>query len=145
MRRVLLLEVARASSVWVGQGEYHNWDSLDADCFGNTALIVRGRTAWSVASDIRTFTLAARERVVEYVSSVGNSSVPYGFIRTSRGVYVLESFNCDTGFLPTAAVPPGADMSCVSRNPPKDLVARGERAWPLRPIPGHAILVARRF
>lgn len=24
MRRVLLLEVARASSVWVGQGEYHN-------------------------------------------------------------------------------------------------------------------------
>jgi len=88
-------------TIWLGSGSYENYfDRSEEQYLGNTALLVKGNTCISVARDIEEFTLSDNERVTRYISSVGNSAVPYGWIETNLGYYALESFNCDTGFLP---------------------------------------------
>lgn len=145
-RRVLDVD---ATLVCVGQGTWERPSSTAAWCLGNTVLIVSARRVYSVASSICTFSLQPRERVVKFMSAVGNSDVPYGYLETSRGVYAVSSFNCDNGFLPTSLVHSmgltDLELSCMSRRPPRDLIESGsQRPVPLRAIRDLAVLVPRR-
>jgi len=56
---------------------------------GNTALLVQNELCTSLASDIRQFRLAKNEEVINYVSTVGNSSVPYGWIERQEDIMLL--------------------------------------------------------
>lgn len=89
-----------ADSVWYGCGSYAGPEKNYKEYMGNTMLIVRGRTCVSVASEVRQFTLRKDEEVTRYVSIVKNAGVPYGYIETTHGIYVLDSFNCSNGFIP---------------------------------------------
>lgn len=81
--------------VWFGCGEYGD---VNEKRVGNTVLITKEegtrQVCTSVAGSVIQFTLKDNERVSKYVSTVGNSAVPYGWIETDRGVYALDSFNC---------------------------------------------------
>lgn len=86
--------------VWVGSGSYDDpYDRSHKHYAGNTALLIQGNVATSIAAAIMEFKLAKGEKVTRYYSTVGNSAVPYGWIETNDGYYALGTFNCDTGFI----------------------------------------------
>lgn len=77
--------------VWVGCGEY----GKPGDSFvGNTVLLTQGNKCTSVASAVLTFSIGKTDNIVRYVSTMGNSAVPYGWIETSKGLFATSSFNC---------------------------------------------------
>jgi len=80
--------------------------------------LIKGNACISVASGISSFTLKKNEYVIRYISTVGNSAVPYGYIQTNLGYYALASFNCDTGFISSKYVKSeeGLNLSCWERN-----------------------------
>jgi len=87
-------------TIWLGSGTYNNYFNRSEEHYlGNTALLTKNNTCISVASYITEFNLSNGEYVTRYISSVGNSAVPYGWIETNYGYYAIDSFNCDTGFL----------------------------------------------
>lgn len=92
--------VQNPDEIWIGTGADENvLDKSSKRFLGNTALVIKGNTATSLASSIHTFELSDGEHVTSYTSTVGNSGVPYGWIETNKGYYALKSFNCETGFL----------------------------------------------
>ena len=102
-------------TVWFGASKYGSRGivkatpaRVDADDVGNTVLIVKGRQCTCVSSCVVQFTLQKGESVVKHVSAVGNSASTYGWIETTRGVYVVQGFNCVTEggayFLPWSKV-----------------------------------------
>lgn len=92
--------IENIDQIWVGCGSYDNVNDRSYPHYmGNTALIVKGKVCTSLASSISRFELAQNEHITRYVSTVGNSAVPYGWIETNKGYYALSSFNCDTGYL----------------------------------------------
>jgi hypothetical protein len=86
-------------TIWLGCGEYDDYYNMDSYFMGNTALLINGQTCISVASEIIEFKLSEGEKVTRYISTVGNSGVPYGWIETNLGYYALSSFNCVDGVL----------------------------------------------
>jgi len=88
--------------IWLGCGSYDDvYDKSNKWYIGNTALLVKGQQCISLASTINQFKLSKGEKITNYISTVGNNAVPYGWIETTKGYYALASFNCATGFLPT--------------------------------------------
>ena len=81
--------IENADEIWYVSELYPN-----KNYFGNTVLIVIGKKCISISNRIFTFLLLPEENVIDYVSTVGNSSVPYGFITTDNGIYALPGFNC---------------------------------------------------
>jgi hypothetical protein len=112
--------VCDADAVWVGCGVY---DKKGPQFVGNTVLIVHGKRMTSVSSNVYTFDLLHNDDdVVKYVSRVGNSSVPYGWIETNHGIYATDGFNClDDGdrvvFMQWDAIEPKLDKGCLGATP----------------------------
>ena len=77
--RELIKEYYNVDTIWVGNGEYSNVHK--EDFLGNTILFVKKNECISIASEINSFILRKGEKVINYVSTVGNSGVPYGYIR----------------------------------------------------------------
>lgn len=90
-------------SLWFGSGSYDNVSDRTFTHFvGNTFAFQKKSEVIVVATLVESFNLKSGESIQRYVSTVGNSAVPYGYIQTNRGIYVLESFNCATGFVKNA-------------------------------------------
>jgi hypothetical protein len=90
--------------VWIGCGTYKNvYDMSFKHYIGNTAMVRKGLVCTSLASSVCEFKLDINERITRYVSTVGNSAVPYGWMQTNKGYYALESFTCMSGFIPIGA------------------------------------------
>ena len=87
-----LISAQKADAIWLGGGLYDQ--DTQPTCLGNTVLIVIGRTCISVARSISAFMLSKGDEVEDYVSTICNSGVPYGFIKTKKGIYFLPSMNC---------------------------------------------------
>lgn len=97
--------IENIDQIWIGCGAYDNvYDKSANHYIGNTALIVKDNVCTSIASVIYRFELSLDEHITKYVSTVGNSAVPYGWIQTNKGYYALTSFNCLSGFLPNSEV-----------------------------------------
>ena len=106
------VDIKRASEIWIGTGAGPDVTDLTyPHYFGSSAIIVvpsmfrlskkpRGDLIIVVSSDVSVFSLTPGESVVRFVSTVGNSAVPYGWIETTKGKYFIESFNCASGFVP---------------------------------------------
>jgi hypothetical protein len=117
---------------------------VDAADVGSTVLLVEGRRCTAVGSRVVSFELAAGEAVTDLVSYVGNSAVVYGWVETTRGVYVVRGFNC-VHDAPAYFAPWGSrrrrgegsrrptGLDCV-----EDPVAAG-----MVPAPGASVLVAQ--
>lgn len=105
-----------ADQVWFGDG-YWGAGPPDAYSFGNSVLLVKGRTCTVINEEAVQFKLKAGEQVQEFVSKIGNSVVPYGFIKTNKGFYTGFP-GCDRGFLSSAdaAGTSALDLQCVTRN-----------------------------
>ena len=104
------IDIKRMSDIWIGTGTYDDESDL-THCryFGSSALIVipsrrssKGALVLVISSDVSAFTLDPGESVVNFVSTVGNSAVPYGWIETTKGKYFVQSFNCTSGFIPSS-------------------------------------------
>ena len=89
-----IMVIENADEIWYGSGCYDDELDPNKNYFGNTVLIVIGKKCISISNRIFTFLLLPEENVIDYVSTVGNSSVPYGFITTDNGIYALPGFNC---------------------------------------------------
>jgi hypothetical protein len=98
------IPVENVDEIWLGCGEYDDYYNPSPEFFGNTVLLVVGQRCISVASEIIEFRLSEGEHVTRYISTVGNSAVPYGWIETTLGYYALPSFNCvdNVLFLPNS-------------------------------------------
>jgi hypothetical protein len=115
------IDIKHASEIWIGTGAQDDVTDLTyAHYFGSAALIIipsrlpkknKGDLVLVVSSNVSAFTLDVGERVVRFVSTVGNSAVSYGWIETTKGKYFLKSFNCSSGFL--AADVEVSDPFCV--------------------------------
>ena len=91
-RFVEVMCIEKADAIWYGSGSYNN--EFEEKHIGNTILITKGKTCISISNIICIFELKNDEHVVDYVSTVGNSCVPYGFITTTHGIYCLPGSNC---------------------------------------------------
>lgn len=90
------LIVPKVNEVWYGCGSYDNPRDVSSEHFvGNTVLLVTDSHYYSVAgSTVLQFKRHKGETVKEYVSTLGNSAVPYGHLVTSRGLYMISGFSC---------------------------------------------------
>lgn len=84
------------SEIWLGQGEYENpREERRLKChLGCAVLIVSGQKLVLVSSDVRAFGLEQGERVLDFIATVCNSDVVYGFIITNKRVLYPRSINC---------------------------------------------------
>lgn len=93
----IVFQVAEVDEVWAGCGTYH--DIYDMFQPGHAVLIRKGQTCWLVGVDISRFVLRAGETILYYFSTVCNSGVPYGFVRTSQRYLTVASNNCESACL----------------------------------------------
>ncbi len=87
--------------VAVGFGCGENEDISDK-FVGNAVAIVRSDNHVLVAGGqhlVQYPLVSADEKVYRFVSTLGNNGVPYGWVQTSRGVYVTNNINCAQGYL----------------------------------------------
>lgn len=81
--------------LWLGAGSYDDYYDTSAKHYtGNTVLLVIGNKCISVSSSIIEFYLHDGEYITKYISTVGNSAVPYGWIETNLAYIAIGSFNC---------------------------------------------------
>ena len=137
--------VLKTSALWRPKEVYVDLSPghVDASEVGSAVLLVEGRKCTAVSSMVVSFELAKGEAVTNLVSYVGNSGVVYGWVETTRGVYIVRGFNCDGGDAPVHFAPWGARRpSSGSRRPRgldcvEDPVAAGMVA-----VPGARVLIA---
>lgn len=89
--------------VFVGYGEIGAVDYRPRT-IGNAFLLVQEQnqiqTCTYVGISVEQFTLKQGERVLNYVSLVGNNDVPCGYTVTTKGIYTLFANNCSNSFIP---------------------------------------------
>lgn len=122
-----VVRIDAPDAIWYGSGSYNkkqNVDDMDGPrqhYTGNTVLIVKGRTLTLAARHVSRFQLRGGERVTRYVSTVGNSAVPYGYIETTLGIHAVDDNNCQQGFLPWSEVPATLVRDCWDEVAPQPL------------------------
>jgi len=127
------LSLVDVDQVWLGSGyDGRVLDDPEAT-IGNTALIVKGNEVMWVGSSVSVFQLQKGERIVNFVSTVGNSAVPYGYIETNLNYYGFYHFTCADGMIAKADLP----------DAPEDLDCWNESAKKAKPIPSLRIIIPR--
>lgn len=96
------------NQVFVGYGVLNYDLQYTPRTIGNAFLLVqeknRIQTCTYVGISVEQITLEKGEQVLRYVSKVGNSDVPYGYIVTTKGIYTLASNNCRNSFIPNSVL-----------------------------------------
>lgn len=109
-------KVAGVQQAWFGSGNDGDTEDFDEETFGNVVLLVTSSGLCTVVSThLEVFQLDRNERVKRFVSTVGSGGVPYGFIQTTKGTYMLGSFNCTTAFVPKNVPLDDEDAQCLPR------------------------------
>lgn len=86
-----------AKEIWLGSGADEDTQDLSMDHFKcNTVLFVQDRICIWLGRDCQQFQLDPNEQIVRFVSWVGNSCVPYGWIETSTSYIGLDGLSCDS-------------------------------------------------
>ena len=98
-----VIHISKFTDLYLGSGTYDDfYDKSYSHFAGNTCLFVkradRDETGpdicVSVASHVYMFSLQPDDSIFNLYSTVGNSAVPYGFIESKEGYYLVGSFNC---------------------------------------------------
>ena len=90
-----IFAVNHVDEIWLGCGSVDNVLDMDPNFFGNAVLIRKGNFCWLIGTEIHVFTLKRNERIVKYVSTVGNSGVPAGYLETNLRYIGIKGNNCN--------------------------------------------------
>lgn len=123
-----LFRLGEVDSIWLGCGHYGKPGPEDV---GNSILVVKGDVCTHIGPTISEFKLRKGEYITNFISTLGNSAVVYGYIQSNLGFYGLHSFTCETGYIPLKEMPKDADLICWDDD------------YPFVPIPSYKVLVKR--
>lgn len=127
-----------ATEIWLGQGEYDDHD-VDSEIGCAVLTISVDGLLTLVARDVRELgSIRSDERVEEFVASVGNSRVVYGYIRTNLRIVFPASMNCTT-----VTKELRLDMSRMEWKLSLDCIGRDEHQAKLLALKGERVLRRR--
>ena len=90
------IHLSNVREVWLGCGSYDNPKDYKDSYVGNVVLIRQNRICYIVGNYIQKFMLRRRERIFKFLSTVGNSGVPYGYMITDSRYILFNTNNCAT-------------------------------------------------